>query len=172
VSFFDISFWQGFVGNLFATIIGVALGIPIALWINVQVENNTEEEKKKKIIFVLWQDIYHIETNIQRWTGEYRDVDEILRLAASMSDESWRAFSDGGELQWIKNPWTLIEVAGTYAKINHARYLAYRLFEMAVVNSNRSDSAVRNLLATLNASVKDSLKTIEETKESLSKLMK
>lgn len=44
MDFFDLSFWAGFLGNLLATILGVALGIPVAFWINRRVKANTERE--------------------------------------------------------------------------------------------------------------------------------
>jgi ABC-type spermidine/putrescine transport system permease subunit I len=48
MNFFDFSFWQNFVSNLLATIIGVALGIPVAFWINRRVGDITEKKKERK----------------------------------------------------------------------------------------------------------------------------
>jgi hypothetical protein len=53
MEFFNVSFWQGFLGNLLATIIGVAIGIPVAFWISRTVETATEREKKFKILSLL-----------------------------------------------------------------------------------------------------------------------
>jgi hypothetical protein len=50
---FDVFFWKDFVSNLGATIIGVALGIPAALWNNIVVENQTTKEKVEKVIWLL-----------------------------------------------------------------------------------------------------------------------
>jgi hypothetical protein len=48
---FNVSFWQGFLGNLLATIIGVAVGIPVAFWINRRVETLTQQEMKEKYCY-------------------------------------------------------------------------------------------------------------------------
>jgi hypothetical protein len=45
---FDFAFFQAFLSNAFATIIGVILGIPIALWLNSHLERSSEQERKKK----------------------------------------------------------------------------------------------------------------------------
>jgi hypothetical protein len=105
INFFDISFWQGFVGNLFATIIGVALGIPIDFCINRRVEAATEKEKKYKILSVLLDDLKWNNNQLRAWNGSRLWIgDEPIQerfeyylnmamFGMSLSDEKWMAFA-------------------------------------------------------------------------------
>jgi ABC-type spermidine/putrescine transport system permease subunit I len=48
MGFFNLSFWQNFISSGLATLVGVIIGIPAALWIGRIQERATEKEKKKK----------------------------------------------------------------------------------------------------------------------------
>jgi hypothetical protein len=56
-------------------------------------------------------------------TGE-RDGADMIALVVSISDESWRAFADGGELQWLKEPNLLTKLSRPYAQIKTVKYIA------------------------------------------------
>ena len=56
-NFFDYPTVQGLVSGIIATIVGVALGIPVAFWINRLGEARTEKEKKTKILGVLLDEL-------------------------------------------------------------------------------------------------------------------
>ncbi len=45
--FFDISFWQNLVAGAIATLIGVIIGIPVALWLNNKFEKTRKVEDDK-----------------------------------------------------------------------------------------------------------------------------
>jgi|CXWL01.1.fsa_nt_gi uncharacterized membrane-anchored protein YhcB (DUF1043 family) len=55
LSFFSIAFWQGAVGNLFATVIGVIVGVPLALWVNSRSSSQQKNERKIQLIKLLIQ---------------------------------------------------------------------------------------------------------------------
>jgi hypothetical protein len=50
MNFFDFGFWQAFVSNAAATLVDVAMGIPIALWISSYQEKTSEKKRKNKIL--------------------------------------------------------------------------------------------------------------------------
>ena len=103
--FFDTSFWQNFVSNTLATIVGaVILGIPIALWLNKHQEKSSEKERKKKILSLLREELLINLTQLSGWEKNDNKRIEVNIIGPFLRNESWKAFSDGGELQWIKNP--------------------------------------------------------------------
>jgi hypothetical protein len=117
MNFFDFTFWQSFVSNLGATIIGVGLGIPVALLINRWIERRTEKERKKKILTLLRDELSYNEIEFDRM----QNIDILNResgvLSSILRNELWKAYSDGGELEWIKNVDLLAKIADTYYSI-------------------------------------------------------
>ena len=98
--FFDIPFWQNFVSNALATIVGaVVLGIPIALWLNRHQEKSSEKEQKKKILRLLQEELLINFAQLTGWKLTENKLLEVSVIGPFLRDESWRAFSDGGELQ-------------------------------------------------------------------------
>lgn len=101
--FFDFSFWQSFVSNLGATIFGAGLGVFGALWLNNHLEKRTEKERKKKILRLLKHELL---MNFSAFVDWNRKEDTLLNKCTNLSvflkSEYWKAFSDGGELQWMK----------------------------------------------------------------------
>jgi hypothetical protein len=114
VNFFDFTLWQSIVSDLSATIIGIALGIPVALIINRWIEGKTEKERKKKILQLLHNELTLNLFNLNKWKEGKSNFDEIVMLEGKFKDESWRAFSDGGELEWIKDPQLLDIISNAY----------------------------------------------------------
>jgi len=45
---FDLEFWKSFVSGSLATMVGVIIGIPIALWINQIQQRAIEHSEKEK----------------------------------------------------------------------------------------------------------------------------
>ena len=52
--FFDITFLQ----SIIATVIGVVLGIPAALWVNSLIDKASELERKRKVLTVLKNELF------------------------------------------------------------------------------------------------------------------
>ena len=126
--FFDFSFWQGFVGNLLATIVGVGIGIPVAFWINKRVGATTEKEKKSKILLSLSDELSENLRYLDIWPEDihemtkYINPDWIVGSCMKLGDEVWNAFSDGGELEWITDTVLLKELANVYGTIKRIKY--------------------------------------------------
>jgi hypothetical protein len=144
VNFFDFSFWQSFLSNLLATIIGVGLGIPVALLINRWVESKTEKERKKKILSVLRVELMENFTVLRGWVNEGKKKVDVLQLTATLKDESWSAFSEGGELEWIKDPYLLSELSDAFSTIRSIKLLADRYFKLIEFPTDETSGIASN----------------------------
>ncbi len=129
---FDIEFWRNFLSNTLATLVGVGIGIPIALWINRRqqkfvesMENiKTENEisvRKKKIVQLVYNELKDnkqlllqlYETRRAVLLFEEREYEHFYQLRV----EHWNALSDGGELEWIHDLELLHAMALAYGSI-------------------------------------------------------
>jgi hypothetical protein len=163
--FFDIPFWQGFIGNLFATIIGVIVGIPVAFWINKRVEVSTEREKKKKILVMLSTELTQNKDVLVYWQERKQDYYEGKRYGALLRDEIWHAFSDGGEIQWIKDMTLLGAIANAYGEVKHIKYLyetLKRLYESDMEWNPNFGVKLSNVTDELWSSIQQTQELIEE----------
>ena len=130
--FFDISFWQNFVSNALATFVGAVIGIPVALWLSKYQEQTSEKERKKKILSLLQEELM---INLTLVSGIKHREDkefEYSIIGPFLRDESWNAFSDGGELEWIKDPKLLSDLANSYDYIRSLRQLSQRYFDISI----------------------------------------
>ena len=125
MNFFDFSFWQNFGSNLLATVVGVALGIPIAFWINRRVKDITDKEKRTKIATSLARELDVNRSFLENWLDRLREEDQNFGLSAIwLDDDVWKALSDGGDLQWVKDPFLVGRIARAYGAIGHVKYIA------------------------------------------------
>jgi len=132
---------DGFLGNLFATLIGIVVGIPIALAINRKqqrtIESKAEEqryrdeaERKKKILNLVKTELeFNKNSLIDRQSQEHQTEQRTV-LLPPLKDELWRAFSDGGELQWIKDLDLLDKIASAYHQIRTTIFLEQKYFDV------------------------------------------
>ena len=108
------AFRDSFLGNLLATIIGVIAGIPIALWVSrlqqneqEKIENNFKErevaEHTIKILSLVEKELGYNLSQLKKQKQGISDYGERFLPIDGQKDELWNAFSDGGELQWIKD---------------------------------------------------------------------
>jgi hypothetical protein len=122
---FHSSFMQDFSSNFLSTILGVIIGIPIALWTASYQERSSEQMRKAKILSLLQEELLANLTPLSDWQKTFIDhkFPKILVLGGFLRDESWRSFSDGGELQWVKDPTILSQLSWAYGSIRTVRYL-------------------------------------------------
>ena len=134
MEFFNLDFWRDFVSNGGATLLGAVIGIPIALWLSNFQGKKEEKERKKKILQLLTQELL---VNLGTVSGWKRRSDifmiESLNLIVFIKLEHWDAFSDGGELQWIKDPVLLGTIAEAYNYLRMLKELCSKFFEMLSV---------------------------------------
>lgn len=127
---FDCTFWSNFWPNLVATLVSVGLGIPGGLWVDRKVRARDESDKAKeakerarKILSILLAEIKH---NKQQMNWFHQNVANYFH---PVRVESWRAFSDGGELQWINDPELVHSLSVVYAEINHFAFILDKYFD-------------------------------------------
>lgn len=163
------TFWLDVLSNFLATAAGLILGVPAGLWLDRYIRNRNEVEKRveakkreHKILTILRKELAD---NIQMMSLLYRDFANGYYPVAF---ESWRAFSDGGELQWIDDPELLSKLSFAYARISQYSFLLEKCveavyFQGSIGNLNRKDD-----LFTLTVKKKDEfIKELNEVMEVL-----
>ena len=167
--FFDVAFWQAFVSNLFSTIIGVVLGIPAALYLNSVIERAYEKEKKKRILLLIWVELGGVLFELSKWRLSSKNFEDIVSLKLSISSETWRAFSDGGELQWIKDPSLLARLADIYSLLNQIEFLTDKYINLTP-QPNRSLLADDVLRRNIENKTEEAYEKLQEAQDNLHKL--
>ena|SRR5689334_3493052 len=84
-------------------------------------------------------------------------------VGLSLADETWKSFSDGGELQWLKDPGLLTILAGTYARIGYVRSLSEKYFDLVAVRKTFKSVAIRSLENNLKKDIYDLHENIFQT---------
>ena len=136
MDFFDTSFWQNFVSNALATFLGAIIGIPIALGLSRHQEKISEKERKKKILELLREELMINLTHLSGWDKAKDKKAQAIIIGPFLRDESWKAFSDGGELEWIKNPKLISELANAYSYIRLMQQLSERYLSLLYMTPN------------------------------------
>ena len=130
MNFFDTSFWQNFISNALATFLGAIIGIPIALGLNRHQEKTSEKERKEKILSLLFEELLVNLGQLSGWDKAKNKRTQTIIIGPFLRDESWKAFSDGGELEWIKNPKLISEIANAYSYIRLIQQLSERYLSL------------------------------------------
>jgi hypothetical protein len=147
---------DNFLGDALATIIGVIIGIPIALWLGRKQQKDQEErerqaeqresaERKAKILKLIKRELEHNREHIvesEKRNGRKEEKEPPIR---GFKDELWRAFSDGGELEWITDLDLLHFVSQAYHYIRVASeleglYLQYHYYPGPYIEPRREES--------------------------------
>jgi hypothetical protein len=117
------SFVQNFLANWWATFLGVIIGIPIVLWTTKYQEVIVEKERKGKILRLLNEELLVNLGQLSGWQKSDIKNFEALTLGGMLKDDTWKAFSDGGELEWIKDPGLLSDLSWAYGSIRAVAYV-------------------------------------------------
>lgn len=136
----ESAFRDGFLGNLLATIIGVIAGIPIALWVSrlqqdeqekieIEIKKREETERTIKVLSLVKKELeYNLDQLRKQKQGLSNHKEKFLPIDGQ-KDELWNAFSDGGELQWIKDLQLLDKISMAYYDIRRVIHLEKMLLE-------------------------------------------
>lgn len=133
----DTGFRDGALGNLFATILGVAVGIPIALEVNRRQQDaqnasalalRTADENihKRKVLTLIRSELSQNYADIMDRRSPLDPADATKKRAVSaipLRNELWAAFSDSGEIQHVNNPDVLAAIATAYHRVKATIYL-------------------------------------------------
>jgi hypothetical protein len=153
-----LGFWQSYLSNALATMAGILVGVPITLWVTSRQESAAAIEKRTKIFESLGEELKGNNDLIYDWLNSGKDNWKLTTIGVKMGDEIWNAFSDGGELQWIKEPWPLRDLANAYGDIKRIKYLSDKY-----LNFNSMDSSTVKVIETdLTAAIDSAQHTIDE----------
>ena len=124
-----MEFWVQFWPQLAATVIGVFLGGWVALYLNRYQEKLLQKEKMRKMLVPLRRELkLNQDTLSQIRTGDFD-----FRESPNLRNATWKAFSAGGELEWIMDPDLLEVIAIAYHEVDriikviehHVKHLSY-----------------------------------------------
>jgi hypothetical protein len=136
--------WENFLPNFLATMLGAIVGIPIAFGINNQQEAKKEELQKEKIIPILREELMVNLTHLSSWQKSNTQKLESVYTSIFLEDSAWSAFSDSGELAFIKDVDLLMKISHAYSTVRTVKELSERYMELVHV----PDQKERELLQT------------------------
>ena len=106
-----IFFVQNFGSNWLATLLGVIIGLPLAFWANNYQEQATQRQRKWKILKSLFNELGYYKIELDRWVDQDLIRTESGTVSSVLLNEIWNTFSDGGELEWIKDGRLLAQIS-------------------------------------------------------------
>ena len=170
MEFFSLEFWQSFVSNALATFLGAGLGVLGALWLSKHQEKSAEKERKNKILRLLFSELLVNVTHLSGFQKSQIKHREALTLSAVLRNESWKAFSDGGELEWIKDPKLLDELSEAYFAIRSVMNLSDKYCQVSMYETNEmSFWTGSNLASTIDYGVQYALETLDSAFKQINK---
>jgi hypothetical protein len=184
LAFLNFDFWQSFVSNLLATLIGAGVGAGLgfygALRLNKHLENVRRKETKSKILEVLLSEIKENLNTLDIWknTGKnFQDPrtlrDPLIVLYTNLYTDSWDAFSNGGELEWIDDPTTLDILGSSYHRVRDIKYLSDNCINFVFSENRIFDLGPLEIVGEkLNRKINAAILTLGDTKELLEILLK
>ena len=111
-------FWLNTLSNFIATLVGIGIGLPLALWLDriARARNETDRlaEAKKRAHKILTLLDSELQKN-QQYIGQFHE--DVANNFFPVRMKLWNAFSDGGEIQWIDDPDLLSQLSDSYAQI-------------------------------------------------------
>ncbi|MHB8777725.1 MAG: hypothetical protein ACYC6R_08185 [Anaerolineales bacterium] len=131
-------FWFDFLSNTLATFVGIVVGIPTAVFLSAYQERESEWERKYKILRLVKEELLANQVQLEKWENSGDKQKDGLTLHALLKTESWRAFSDGGEIEWIKSLDLLGVISEAYYSIRSAQTLSERYFETRMLSNATS----------------------------------
>ncbi len=148
------SFYADFLSGFLATAMGAILGIPLALWVSDYQEKSVERERKEKILNLISKEIVDNQKILSVLQKSENKRGEIWITGSLLRDEAWRALSDGGELEWIKDPGLIDTLADVYYIIRSIKELSDRYCSILSGNTKEISSiTINNVFNAINDQV-------------------
>jgi hypothetical protein len=151
----DSNYLDGAMANLFATILGIVVGIPIALEINrrqqidqdataLLVKQREEVNRKERVLTLIRSELESNRIDVLA-RGKPIDSGGVREVRTrTFKDELWSAFSDGGELQHVNNPEILALVSEAYYGIRTSRFLEHLYIKAVLYPGLRGSAEIHN----------------------------
>jgi hypothetical protein len=152
----DPQFVDNTMGNWFATMVGLAAGVPIGLWINHRQQEEQERAQKQELDRVARERKIKILSLIRKELSFNKDIlDGLVRdqesrpgvfCVTGLKVVLWDALSDGGELQWIDDLELLDRLTNAYYHLTALIFLERQYFDPYFQTAVTSDDG-RNTYA-------------------------
>jgi hypothetical protein len=112
--------------------IGVALSLVFLYYMNIFAKARTENEIKAKILKALLTELKDYLLMLIEYNDPDTQKDDMQRsrLSVELKTETYRAFSDGGELGHINDVLLLDDLAACYHFVEEVKMFSLRFFEM------------------------------------------
>jgi len=124
-------FWQSYLSNALATMVGILIGVPVTIWIASIQEQETEIERRNRILGLLRRELLVNFGQLAGW-GRHEDKRiEVSTLSEFLRDELWVAASSADELKWIKDSNLLSELANAYSSIRMVKSMADKYYNLS-----------------------------------------
>ncbi len=123
---------------------------------------SSEKERKKKILRLIYNELLGNVVQLSGFQKSQVKYREALTLSALLRNESWRAFSDGGELEWIKDPELLDDLSEAYFSIRSVMSLSDKYFQVSMhETTSMSFWTGSNLASTIEQGVQFALESLD-----------
>jgi hypothetical protein len=167
-------FAMDFLANWLATLLGVAIGIPVILLTNQYLEKSSERDRKRKILTLLKDELGRNYSELTLWCGETAKdkKKETAKIPAFLRVECWKAFSEGGEIEWIKDPDLMYIIAEAYYWIRAVMYLSEK-HSTLLINSYMSEEissyTVNKLYSSLISTIENAVLVVESAESDINR---
>ncbi|MBI5476255.1 MAG: hypothetical protein HY964_05905 [Ignavibacteriales bacterium] len=160
-------FWSDFL----STVLGVALALVGAIKLEKYAQSRqeklrfAEKEKRSKLILNLIKN--ELDYNL---TALVKIDDNIFSTYNYLRIESWKSFSDGGEIKWIDDPELLNIISTAYSNLIQFILLYEKFFNMKFFPTSNIDNEQGRILANYTfKSKQDALDAIKIAKTKIEK---
>lgn len=123
----DDTFRQGYLAGLFATLIGVAVAIPLGLAADRWRGRSEQSERRTKLVQAIRDDLVAIREDL---AGRRRDRSVVT--VPFLGSGLWEAVAASGKIGDIDDPIVLRSIARAYDRIGVTRYLEKQLWELTI----------------------------------------
>ena len=129
------SFWISFL----ATLSGIVIGIPVALGINdyqnkILARKSEQEQQEqqtkmlKKVLSVINAELTLNQKILSKVFENQKESPQYV-LYFGLSNETWKAISDSGDLKWIDDPYLLHKLSFAYVYIRRVSFFEDKFFD-------------------------------------------
>lgn len=96
MEFFNVQFWQDLTSNALATILGILIGIPVALWIDRLLSNWQEAKEASKKLAVEAQKRRHL---LQMFQGALeKNYDLVVQMERELRPDTKEEINEAKEI--------------------------------------------------------------------------
>ena len=132
---YDSSLRKDFVSNSLATLLGVAVGVPVGFWVAEHQERRAEAERRNKVLGLLRGELIVTIGTLSGWGKHAPKPIEASAFSEFLRDDRWAAFADGGELECIREPELLASISDAYTTVRMVKSIADKYFNIVSFGS-------------------------------------